>query len=183
MEDKLFTLDEVVEYLNISKSTLYKLSQRKELPSVKIGKQLRFRKSSLDIWLAKKEGRDLKPKHLLLVEDDKLVLKSIGRLLNTHGYLIDTAENADEALEKVKKNTFDLIISDVRMPGMDGIEAIKRIREFNYGLKRPVLPEIVITGYLDTEAQQRADNLGIKDYIHKPFSTEDFLKVVESKLH
>jgi len=192
MEDKLLTLTEVSAYLKIPKSTLYKLVEKKEMPSCKIGKQLRFRKSSLDSWLSDKENKLTPPetppkpkaKQLLLIEDDELVSKAIARLLKTHGYTLEVAYSGEEALEKVKnlKLAFDLIITDIRMPGIDGIETLKRIREFYQALSRPHPAEIIITGYTDGKPEQEAQELGISDYLYKPFVTTDFMRTIEKRL-
>jgi excisionase family DNA binding protein len=198
MEDKLFSLDEVVEYLKIPKSTIYKLSQKGKIPSVKIGKQLRFRKSSLDSWLENKEGSlastapsaviegavplSLKEKEVLLIDDDPLVLKSVAKFLQVQGYRVESAQSAEEALQKVEEKEFSLIITDIRMPGLNGIEAVKRIRQINQQHNRPAAPEIVITGYMDTAAEQEARSLNINDYLYKPFVISELIKIIKSKI-
>ena len=68
------------------------------------------------------------------------------------------------------------------MPGLDGIETIKKIREFNLTSGRPKSPEMLITGFTDTDAERKAGELGITDYVYKPFSNIDFLNTVERKL-
>ncbi|MCX5696590.1 MAG: helix-turn-helix domain-containing protein, partial [Candidatus Omnitrophica bacterium] len=90
MEDRFFSLNEVVAYLKIPKSTLYKLSQKGKIPSVKIGKQLRFRKSSIDAWLTDHEtGERIIPisaseaKQVLVIDDDPLVLRSVTKFLKS----------------------------------------------------------------------------------------------------
>lgn len=196
MEDKIFSIDEVAAYLKIPKSTIYKLSERGKIPSIKIGKQLRFRQSSLDKWFSEQESLSLcqadesainpetndlsqpKSKRVLLVDDDILVLKSVGKFLKTQSYDVEPAQSGEEALEKIEDSHFDLIIIDVRMPGMSGIEAIKKIREFHFSRSRPRIKEIIITGYMDTEAEQEAVKLGITDYVYKPFVLGDFMRTV-----
>ena len=186
MEEKIFTLKDVSQYLKIPKSTLYKLSEKGQIPSVKIGKQLRFRKSSLNQWLSEKENQSdkdisVKAKNILLVDDDTLVLKTVGKLLRMHGYNVEPAESGEEALKKVENCGFDLVIADVRMPGMDGIQTIQKIRQFQLSQNRPAIPEIIITGYMDTQKQQEAEGLGITDYIYKPFATVDFIRTIKDK--
>jgi excisionase family DNA binding protein len=199
MEEKFFTIEELAKYVNIPKSTIYKLSQKKEIPSIKIGKQLRFRKSSLDAWVSEKESGlknlisevspkpkkskvKLQSKHILLVDDDQLVLKTISNLLETRGYEVEAMNSGEEAIQKSKNANFDLLITDIRMPGIDGIETIKRIRQISREKLQPHIPEIVITGYIDTDAQTEASSLGITDYIYKPFVINEFLKTVENKI-
>ena len=197
MEEKLFSIDELSKYLNIPKSTIYKLSQKSEIPACKIGKQLRYRKSSIDKWLSEKESYSAKPffvnnsvgstskqtrKRILLVDDDQMVLKTITKLLSAYGYAVEPVESGEEALEKIKHSDFDLLITDIRMPGINGIETIKRIRELNTNTTKSGMPEIVITGYADTAIEEEARSIGITDYMYKPFVTSDFIKAVEQKL-
>jgi len=200
MEDKFFTIEEVTKYLNIPKSTIYKLSRRGELPSCKIGKQLRFRKSSLDKWSLEREDgvknptsesllitdthktAEQKSKYVLLVDDDELVLKTLSRFLKIYGYNVEAAENGEAALTKVEGLNFDLIIADIRMPGIDGIETIRRVREIHQRKGRPQVPEIIITGYMDSQAEREAEKLGIADYIYKPFIISELLKTVKDKI-
>jgi len=188
MEDNIYTLDEVSAYLKIAKSTIYKLSQTGKIPSVKIGKQLRFRKSSIDIWITAKEDKKPKAenkevKHILLIDDDQLVLKTIARFLQSHGYSVVPVDSGEEALKRVNQSRFNLIITDIRMPGLNGIETIKKIRELNQAQNRPSPREIVITGYADSQIEQEALDLGVKDFIYKPFATTEFIKTVEEGLN
>lgn len=193
---EFLNLQEVAAYLKIAKSTLYKLSQKGDLPSVKIGKQLRFRKSSIELWLAGREARLKSPapqrakaasqpvfsKPILLVDDDTAVLRSVSGLLSRYGYTVETAQSGEEAVRKAAEREFALLITDVRMPGMDGIETLQRIRQINDKCKRRPAPEVVLTGYLDTKAEEAAERLGIHDYLYKPFAIAEFLSVVKDKL-
>lgn len=189
MEDRFFSLNEVVAYLKIPKSTIYKLSQKGKIPSVKIGKQLRFRKSSIDAWLTDKEtGNRIIPisaseaKQVLVIDDDPLVLRSVTKFLKSQGYGVEIAKNAEEAIEKAGQWSFDLVITDIRMPGLNGIETIKEIRKINTEHNRKPVPEIIITGYMDPAAEKEAQDLGVSDYLYKPFVISEFIKTVQEKL-
>jgi excisionase family DNA binding protein len=200
MDDSFFDTKEVSRYLKIPMGTIYKLSQKGEIPSVKIGKQLRFRKSSIDKWITQKEAgskgrkdalisfpREVEPinskgKHILLIDDDELVLRSIARFFESQGYNVEVAKSADEALEKMENSSYDLLITDIRMPGTNGLEAIKKIRELNNRYNRSLVPEVIITGYIDTKTEQEAEKLGITDYLYKPFAITDIMNVVQQKL-
>ena len=86
-------------------------------------------------------------KKILVIDDDNLVLQSVDRILKKEGYATELARNAVEALEKARSNSFDLIISDIRMPGENGVEAIRQIRRlFNEKIKKDI-PIIFITGF------------------------------------
>jgi len=187
MDDKILTIGELSVYLKIAKSTIYHLCQKSEMPYSKIGKQLRFRKSSIDNWMIAKEVRRPKAenketKHILLIDDDQLVLKTIANFLRAHGYNVEPVDNAEDALNKIKQSNFSLVITDIRMPGLNGIETIKKIREFNHAQNRVSPREIIMTGYADSQIEKEAIDLGIKDFIYKPFVTTEFIKTIENRL-
>jgi len=121
-------------------------------------------------------------KKILVVDDEKMVLVSIKKLLEKEGYQVFTSESAKQALEEVKNNDFSLLICDIRMPGEDGIELIKKIRKHLKDTGKNEMPEILITGYADIARYQEAVDLGIKDYIHKPFDNKDLILAVKSFL-
>lgn len=119
------------------------------------------------------------PKTILVIDDEPLVTRTLERLLKISGYNPVVANSAGEALQKLKENDFDLIISDVRMPGTNGIEAIKEIRECLKQSNKPPAPEIFITGYADEENYQAAVKLEVADYIYKPFDVKELLDTVK----
>jgi len=121
-------------------------------------------------------------KKILIVEDETLITKSLQRLLKSHGYDVEIANSGHQALEKVKISDFDLIVSDIRMPQMDGIETIKEIRKYLSENNKPVVPEILITGYADEQRYKEALELKVSGYIYKPFDTQDFLDAIKENL-
>ncbi len=114
---------------------------------------------------------------VLLVEDDSRMLHSLERLLKDSGLDVVSAPNGQEAVELAQKDEFALIISDVRMPGMDGIEALGKMKTF-----QPQARKLIITGYADEDAPVRAIQLSVDDYLMKPFGSEIFLKSVENAI-
>jgi len=119
-------------------------------------------------------------KHILVIDDEQLVTESLKRLLKKQGYSVTIADNGIDAIEKVKikESGFDLIVVDIRIPEMDGIEIIKKLREI---MKKPT-PEIFITGYASDESLKQAQELNVADYIYKPFDIGEFLKLVQKNL-
>ncbi len=121
-------------------------------------------------------------KNILVIDDEKLVAKSIQKLLHEKGYNVVVAEDGLTALEKVKETDFDLIISDIRMGGMDGIETMKNIRGYLSQKGKKSIPEVVITGYADEDSYIAATKLEVADYVYKPFDNEVFLKIIQSNI-
>jgi len=119
---------------------------------------------------------------ILLIDDDELVLQSLEKVLESQGYRVEKARNGFEALRKAQDQEFGLVISDIRMPGMDGIELIQRLRELQQEKKRKRVPEILITGYTDENVYLRALRLNITDYVYKPFDMDEFLRLVAKRI-
>lgn len=122
-------------------------------------------------------------KNILVIDDEGLVTKSLKKLLNKEGYNTVIAASGQEAIEKLRALSFDLIISDVRMPELDGIETIEKLRQIQKELGRQPVPEILITGYADQEKYKDALKLGVADYIFKPFDTQQFLETIKRNLN
>jgi CheY-like chemotaxis protein len=121
-------------------------------------------------------------KHVLIIDDEELVTKSLLKLLNSNGYQATVAKSGEAALEIIKKAVFDLIVCDVRMPGLDGIETIKQIRAYLEKSDKKPIPEVLITGYADAEKYEMGRNLEVADYLYKPFDNAEFLRVVKKSL-
>ena len=128
-------------------------------------------------------------KFVLLVDDEPLVTKSLQKLLVQQGITnVQIAESGDRALEMIrelkteKNKTFDLIISDIRMPGIDGIETIKKAKDFISHSKGKESPVIFITGYEGDGAVERAKQIGYVDYLYKPLDINHFLTSVKKQL-
>jgi DNA-binding NtrC family response regulator len=113
-------------------------------------------------------------KRILLVDDEEIVIRSCRRILETHPYETDVARNGLEALEKVNEHHFDLVVLDIKMPKMDGIEVLQRIKEF-----RPDTDVIMVTGLHEIDTAVHAMKLGALEYLPKPFDPEDLILAIE----
>lgn len=102
---------------------------------------------------------------VLVVDDDPVVGKSFNRVLSDKGYLVVTAENAHEALAELRKDEFDLVYTDIRMPGMDGVDFAERVKA-----RQPWTPVIIVTGYGTQANEERAKSVGVSAFLHKPLS-------------
>ena len=119
---------------------------------------------------------------ILIVDDEMLVIKSLERLLKKSGYDVQIAQNADDAIDAVKKSDYDLIISDIRMPGKDGVTMIREIRSILASQNRKKIPEIFMTGYASDDTAKQAENLRVTEYIYKPFDVKRFLELVQNHI-
>ena len=118
-------------------------------------------------------------KNVLLIDDEKLVTKSLQKLLNKEGYNAIAVNSVAFALRKIKNIDFDLIVSDISMPGVGGIEGIQKIRSTLQRLDKPAVPEILMTGYKDLDKYEEAMKLDVAMYIYKPFDNNKFLEIVK----
>ncbi|MFH1114853.1 MAG: sigma-54 dependent transcriptional regulator [Pseudomonadota bacterium] len=113
------------------------------------------------------------PIRILVVDDEDSVRKRCVRLLARKGYDVVGAKDGSVALDIIRKISCDLVVADIRMPGMDGIELLKKIREFNGSMD-----VIMMTGYAAVETAVQAMKCGASDYLAKPFDVDEFLHVV-----
>ncbi|MDQ1279384.1 MAG: hypothetical protein QG670_646 [Thermoproteota archaeon] len=114
---------------------------------------------------------------ILLIDDDKSILRIFSIMLKKQGYFTDTAETGEEAIEKVTKNFFDLALVDVKLPDMDGVDLLTKIQ-----LTNPNIIKIVITGFASVEDGIRALNNGADAYLVKPVKPEELMRIIKEKL-
>ena len=110
---------------------------------------------------------------ILIVDDEEIVIQSCLRILSGAGFEIDAAHDGLEALSKINENGYDVLILDIKMPKMDGIEVLRRVKE-----ARPDIDVIMITGLHEIETAVQAMKLGAFDYLPKPFDPEELERVV-----
>ncbi|HUU30029.1 MAG TPA: response regulator [archaeon] len=116
-------------------------------------------------------------KKILLVDDDEQILDMLGAILEDEGFSIDKTFSGEGALKKVEKEKYDLVISDVRMPGIDGFELLKQITDRFKDTR-----VIMMTGYTDDYDISDVLLLGAYDYITKPFDGSKVLISVQNAL-
>ncbi len=112
---------------------------------------------------------------ILVVDDEKSMRDFLKILLKKEGYSVETGSNADDALLKLQQNSFDLIISDIRMPGISGLELLSNVKE-----SYPEMPVIMITAFASPDDAVTAMKNGAFDYISKPFNVDEIKSVIES---
>jgi DNA-binding response OmpR family regulator len=114
-------------------------------------------------------------KHVLVIDDDKSVLNSMGRVLEKNGFMVDMAETGKEAIEKSKTQNYDVVLIDLKLPDMDGIEVLSKANFQN-------TVRIMLTGYPSLVTGMQAMDQGVDAYLHKPVRPEELILLVKSKL-
>ena len=188
--DEVFlTTEEVLEYLQVNLRTVYRLIKAGKIPAVRVGRQWRFRKRDIDAWLdtqrtqsgggAAQAAAAARPGHarVLVVDDEASIRELLSKTLALAEYEVDTASDANVALERVRVVDYDLLIADLKMPGMDGLTLIRQVKRL-----RTELPVIIITGYSTESSAIEALNLGVAGYLTKPFRVPQVLAAAAKAL-
>ena len=179
MEEAFLTTEEVLEYLQVNLRTVYRLIKAGKIPAVRVGRQWRFRKRDIDAWLETQRPRGARPAaapapraaapangraRILVVDDEETIRELLSKTLALADYEIDTAPDGRAAIDRMRLVPYDLLITDLRMPGIDGLTVIREARRL-----KADIPVIIVTGY-STEANAiEAINLGVQGYLTKPF--------------
>jgi excisionase family DNA binding protein len=187
--DEVFlTTEEVLEYLQVNLRTVYRLIKAGKIPAVRVGRQWRFRKRDIDGWLDSqrthsggqgpvaipvRQGRA----RVLVVDDEASIRDLLSKTLALAEYDVDTAGDASTALGRVRTSEYDLLIADLRMPGMDGLTLIRQVKRI-----RSELPVIIITGFSSESSAIEAVNLGVAGYLRKPFRVPEVLAAAAKAL-
>jgi len=112
-----------------------------------------------------------------LIDDDEDVRRAVSFLLSTAGFAVKVYESAIQFLEKCSPQSTGCIVSDVRMPGMDGLQLLRRLKEVGIGM-----PVVILTGHADVALAVEAMKAGATDFIEKPFSDDVLLGAIRSAL-
>ena len=112
---------------------------------------------------------------ILVVEDNPMNMELVIEILASRGFAVQTAVDGEEALRKTEKEVYDLILMDIELPGKDGVEITKLIRE-----KDKKVPVIALTSYAIEGDRERFLSAGFDDYISKPLDLPEFLKKIEN---
>jgi len=179
-EDAFLTTEEVLDYLQVNLRTVYRLIKAGRIPAVRVGRQWRFRKADIDAWLDSQRPRGpraaapaaakaapaaapARPR-VLVVDDEAAIRDLLTKTLALAEYDVDAAPDGRAALDRLRTLPYDLLITDLKMPGIDGLAVIREARRY-----RPDLPVIIITGFSTEASAIEAINLGVSGYLTKPF--------------
>ena len=117
-------------------------------------------------------------KNILVIDDEVAVNNNIRKILAKKGYHVDQAVTKEEALDKIQTRSYKLVLLDLKIPGVKGLELLKAIRD-----KNPSAKVIIITGYASIETAVESARMGAIDYLPKPFTPDEIRNVTDQGFH
>jgi len=193
MDETFLTTEEVLEYLQVNLRTVYRLIKAGKIPAVRVGRQWRFRKRDIDAWLDSQRPRGGGPRpapaplprpapgttrpRILVVDDESSIRDLLAKTLALAEYDVDVAPDGRSALDRMRIYPYDLLIADLKMPGMDGLAVIREAKRY-----KADLPVIIITGFSTESSAIEALNLGVAGYLTKPFRVPQVLAAAAKAL-
>jgi excisionase family DNA binding protein len=193
IDETFLTTEEVLEYLQVNLRTVYRLIKAGKIPAVRVGRQWRFRKRDIDAWLDSQRPRGgpravtaaAPPKpvagttrpRVLVVDDEASIRDLLSKTLALAEYEVDVAPDGRSALDRMRLYPYDLLIADLKMPGMDGLTVIREAKRY-----KTDLPVIIITGFSTESSAIEAVNLGVAGYLTKPFRVPQVLAAAAKAL-
>ena len=184
MDEGFLTTEEVLEYLQVNLRTVYRLIKAGRIPAVRVGRQWRFRKRDIDAWLESQRPRGGRSTgaptraaasqggrpRVLIVDDEASIRELLSKTLALAEYEVDTAPDGRAAVERLRLGQYDLLIADLKMPGLDGLSLIREAKRLNADI-----PVIIITGFSSESSAIEAVNLRVAGYLTKPFRVPQVL--------
>jgi len=167
------TIKDAANYLKMSSSTIYKLVEKGRIPSLKVGGAWRFRREILDDWLNNQSSKYTRT--VLIVDDDARVRDVIRDIVIEQGYQVVTAENGERAIEEIERQHFDLVLLDLVLPSLSGIEVLRKLKA-----KDDEVMVVIVTGYGDYPIALEAMALGPILVVRKPFLKSDITHVLST---
>jgi len=195
IDETFLTTEEVLEYLQVNLRTVYRLIKAGKIPAVRVGRQWRFRKRDIDAWLDSQRPRGGAARtpaspspspakaavggrpRVLVVDDEASIRDLLSKTLALAEYDVDVAPDGRSALDRMRMYPYDLLIADLKMPGMDGLAVIREAKRY-----KADLPVIIITGFSSEESAIEAVNLGVAGYLTKPFRVPQVLAAAAKAL-
>jgi excisionase family DNA binding protein len=189
-DEGFLTTEEVLDYLQVNLRTVYRLIKAGKIPAVRVGRQWRFRTRDIDVWLESQRPRQAgrarpvrsaptpvgRPR-VLVADDEESVRDLLSKTLALAEYDVDVVPDGRSAVDRLRVLPYDLLITDLKMPGVDGLSVIREARSLN-----ACIPIIIITGFSTEASAIEAVNLGVFGYLTKPFRIPRVLSVAARAL-
>ena len=175
--EAFLTTDEVLAYLQVNLRTVYRLIDAGQLPAVRVGRQWRFRRTDIDAWLDQRQPAARGPgpvpvphptpatpgRRVLVVDADGASRDVLSGALRGAGHTVDTAPDGVVAAERLSHHAYDLLVSELRVPGLDAFALVREARRTTPGLRL-----MIVTGHSTEAAAIEALNFGVAGYLVKP---------------
>jgi DNA-binding NtrC family response regulator len=116
-------------------------------------------------------------KRAIVIDDEQIVLDSVKKILSEEGFDVVTATGGGAGVSHAISEAFDIVLTDIRMPDIDGFKVIRDIRKF-----KPAVPIVIITGYASVNSAVQAMKLGASQYLEKPFTPEQLIQTVRAAI-
>jgi excisionase family DNA binding protein len=167
MTEELMTASELANYLKVDIRTVYRYLKEAQLPALRMEGRWRFRQEAIDQWLLQRSPAETRqpPTFQIMVVDDNEIFRSLllTLLQETPGYAVQGAKDGEEALALCQTMAFDLLITDLQMPRMDGLTLIRHVKRLY-----PHTRTIIVTGFGAKENAIEALRFGVNEYLEKP---------------
>lgn len=181
-QEDFLSIDDLTHILSVSRDTVYSWIEQGFLRPVSPDEPARFRVEDIQELVREHPSLPAQGSRVLIIEDDTLVGNSLKTLLEKSGFEVRVVPVGLAALDPVLREPFDLVLADVRMPGMNGIQTLKAIRELRRQFGLEEVPEIIMTAYDDENVRAEAMRMGISDFILKPFDFKQLIAAIERNL-
>ncbi|OGW79716.1 MAG: hypothetical protein A3G33_01555 [Omnitrophica bacterium RIFCSPLOWO2_12_FULL_44_17] len=126
-----------------------------------------------------KMAAEIEKGNILVIDDDPLLTRTLKKILERSGYCVDVAGNGFEGIKKAKSGFFHLVLCDIRMPGLDGLMTIRHIQDFQQRAGAGKSGFIVMTAYDGDDTRHQSCQLGVTEFLIKPFDLPKFLEVMD----
>ena len=192
MDESFLTTEEVLDYLQVNLRTVYRLIKAGKFPAGRVGRPWRVRKRDIDAWLESQRPRTARATaaapartsaaaagrpRVLVVDDEASIRDLLSKTLALAEYDVDLAPDGRTAVERLRIIPYDLLITDLKMPGVDGLAVIREARRL-----KADIPVILITGFSTEASAIEAVNLGVSGYLTKPFRVPRVLSAAAKAL-
>ena len=173
MRKNFLTISEVSEYLKLPEETVYKYARAGRIPASKVGRYWRFDVDQIDQWMA---GHSNAPRHemkILVVDDEPMVRELVCKWLSDFGCEVDCAGGGEEAVGFMEAQKYNVVLLDLMMPAVNGVETLKEIRKID-----PQANVVILTAYMESALMDRALEQGPVTILKKPVIKDTLLSLI-----
>lgn len=169
------TIEDVSSYIKIPEETVYKYARTGAIPAAKLGRHWRFERERIDDWIVEQSNQEPEAVRVLIVDDEPLVQKLFSQWLTDEGHVCTGAETGEAALEMLRREKFDLVLLDLKLPGINGAQILGELKKIAASSE-----VVVVTAFFDSELMDDALEFGPVFLLKKPVDKNTLLSMVRS---